>query len=114
MQCYVCGSDASDLIYVAENELSLTSMCTVATARVRVWSCETCSHLFNQPLLDTAAYYESGYNILLDHVDEDQIYSVTAGVITYRTDHQLQVMTDLLPLKSGERLLDYGCAKATG
>lgn len=112
MHCNVCGSLAGDPIYVAATDQSLTSLCKVTRGRVRVWSCQHCSHLFGSPLPDTDSFYENDYKILLDHEDEDQIYTVVDDKVVYRTEHQLNVLLDLVSLKSGARVLDYGCAKA--
>lgn len=112
MKCNVCGSADTVEIYRSGNDRSLTSLCEVMTGEVRVWSCQSCSHLFGQPLPDTEAFYDTDYKILLNHEDEDQIYEVKGDKITYRTDHQMAVLMDIAAPKENARVLDYGCAKA--
>lgn len=112
MHCNVCGSPAGDPIYVAATDQSLTSLCKVVRGRIRVWSCQHCSHLFGPPLPDTASFYENDYKILLDYEDEDQIYTVDGDKVVYRTEHQVNVLLDIVLLKPGARVLDYGSAKA--
>lgn len=115
--CNVCRAPLAAPIYESRSERSLTSLCELRPGRVRVWCCERCGHLQGEPLADTAQYYASGYRILLDHEDEDQIYETERGPdgaehIVYRTEHQLRVLLERLSLEVGARVLDYGCAKA--
>lgn len=64
------------------------------------------------PLEGTAEYYANDYKILLKNEEEDQIYEMVDGVVTYRIAHQLKVLKSKLRLHSGQKILDYGCAKA--
>jgi SAM-dependent methyltransferase len=64
-------------------------------------------------LTDTAAFYDVGYRISLDHEDEDQVYEVNGSQIVYRTEHQASTLLEKLKLTQGALLLDYGCAKAS-
>ena len=111
--CNVCGAALYTPIYDAGHDRALTSLCERRTGRTRVWSCVRCAHLRGEELVDTATYYASGYRILLDQDDEDQIYEMREGRIVYRTQHQVQVLQHKLALPIGTRLLDYGCAKAS-
>lgn len=111
--CNVCGAALDAPIYDAGHERALTSLCEQRTGRTRVWSCARCAHLRGEELVDNAAFYASGYRILLDHDDEDQIYEMREGHIVYRTQHQVDVLQQKLALPVGSRLLDYGCAKAS-
>jgi len=111
--CSVCNSTSTDLIFESLLGKVLTSLCEVQPGTVKVWQCRDCGHLFGEELADTRDYYANDYRILLTHEDEDQIYEMRDGKITYRTDHQLAVLERKLPLRAGMRLLDYGCAKAS-
>lgn len=113
MHCNVCHTKLGAPLYEAPSDHSLTSLCELRLGRVQVWLCPTCGHLRGEALPDTQDYYESNYRILLDHEDEDQIYSVQGEHIVYRTDHQVETLLSKLDLPSGARLLDYGCAKAS-
>ena len=114
MHCNICDSEMGDPIYESPSNIALTSLCELRSARTKVWLCSKCSHLRNEALPDTEDYYETGYRILLDQDDEDQIYEVQSeGKILYRTDHQVATLTQKLDLPTNCRLLDYGCAKAS-
>lgn len=113
MHCNVCHTKLGAPLYEAPSDHALTSLCELRLGRVRVWLCPTCGHLRGEALPDTHDYYDSNYRILLDHEDEDQIYSVQGEHIVYRTDHQVDTLLSKLDLPSGARLLDYGCAKAS-
>lgn len=113
MFCNVCRSELPPPIYEARSEQSITSLCQVHSGKVRVWSCQTCTHLCCEPLPNTVEYYESDYRILLDHEDEDQIYEVQGTTITYRTEHQIVTLLKKLYIPAGARVLDYGCAKGS-
>ena len=113
MRCNVCDSPLGSPLYEAPPGGSLTSLCERREGQVRVWRCASCGHLRGEPLQDERSYYQSDYRILLDHDDEDQIYEVQEGRITYRTDHQVRTLLQRLPLHAGTRLLDYGCAKGS-
>ncbi len=117
MLCNVCQAPLAAPIYESRSEQSLTSLCELRPGRTRVWCCEHCGHLQDEPLADTAQYYASDYRILLDHEDEDQIYETVRSPdgserIVYRTEHQLRMLLERLPLATGAYVLDYGCAKA--
>ena len=111
--CNVCGAELGTSIYDAGHDRALTSLCERRSGRTRVWSCTRCTHLRGEALADTTEYYSSGYRILLDQDDEDQIYEMRDGRIVYRTQHQVEVLVQKLPLPTGSRMLDYGCAKAS-
>jgi SAM-dependent methyltransferase len=114
MQCNVCGSDLGVPIYESESARSLTSLCELADARARVWSCAVCSHLRSPRMPDQAAYYATEYRISLGADDEDQIYEVRGDQVVYRTEHQIDTLFARLDPKHGALMLDYGCAKAAG
>jgi ubiquinone/menaquinone biosynthesis C-methylase UbiE len=113
VRCNVCDSPLGTPLYEAPSGGSLTSLCERREGQVRVWRCAHCGHLRGEPLQDERRYYQDDYRILLDHDDEDQIYEVRDGHITYRTDHQVRTLLDRLSLPPGARLLDYGCAKGS-
>lgn len=113
MLCNVCNTKLGSALYEAPSNQALTSLCELRAGRVRVWLCNNCGHLLGEPLDNNRDYYETGYRILLDHDDEDQIYEVRDGKIFYRTEHQVITILDKLALPQGARLLDYGCAKAS-
>ncbi len=113
MRCNVCDSPLGTPLYEAPPGGSLTSLCERREGQVRVWRCACCGHLRGEPLEDERRYYQADYRILLDHDEEDQIYEVRDGRITYRTDHQVRTLLDRVSLPQGARLLDYGCAKGS-
>lgn len=64
-------------------------------------------------MLNTDDYYDHDYRILVESEEEDQIYQVLDGIVTYRTEHQVQILLDKVELPSGAKILDYGCAKSS-
>jgi len=113
LQCNVCGQPLGEPIFRSTASRGLTSLCEPSDTPASVWACTTCGHLRGLALPDAAAYYATGYRILLDHEDEDQIYEVDGERIVYRTEHQLRTLLGKLALPPGAALLDYGCAKAS-
>jgi SAM-dependent methyltransferase len=112
-RCNVCESTLDSPIYDSRSEQSLTSLCQLYPGSTQVWSCSCCGHLMSNSFTQTEAYYANEYKILLNHEDEDQIYEVNNGEIVYRSAHQMSVLNHKIKIKSGYKILDYGCAKAT-
>jgi hypothetical protein len=112
--CNVCAAPLTHPLYQSEGPNSLTSLCQVRTGATRVYACNQCAHLQTEEMADAASFYESNYDILINSEEEDQIYEVKPdGTQFYRTEHQVQVLLNKLPLASGARILDYGCAKSS-
>lgn len=111
--CNVCESPLQAPIYDSHSKHSMTSLCQLHPGATQVWFCDKCGHILSSPLDHTADYYANDYKILLNHDEEDQIYEVVDGEVTYRTAHQLKVLNSKLELHSGQKILDYGCAKAS-
>lgn len=109
--CNVCQSPLSAPIYHSRADNSLTSLCQLYPGSTQVWFCKTCGHIMGSPLECTGEYYANDYKILLNHDEEDQIYEVVDGFVTYRIAHQLKVLNSKLRLHTGQKILDYGCAK---
>ena len=111
--CNVCAAPLTHPLYESEGANSLTSLCQVRSGATRVYACGRCAHLQTEEMVDAASFYEIDYDILINSEEEDQIYEVKPdGTQVYRTDHQVQVLLKKLPLPSGARILDYGCAKS--
>ena len=111
--CNVCATPLSHLLYESEGSQSLTSLCQVIPGTTRVYACAECGHLQTEEMADSVAFYESDYDILVHSEEEDQIYEVRPdGTQIYRTDHQVNILLETLPLPTGARILDYGCAKS--
>lgn len=113
LSCNVCAAPLTHMLYESEGAQSLTSLCQVRPGVTRVHACGQCAHLQTEEMVDAASFYESDYDILVNSEEEDQIYEVKPdGAQIYRTAHQVKVLLDKLPLPSGARILDYGCAKS--
>lgn len=110
--CNVCGSHERETVFRSQGNQSLTSLCQLLPGKVEVSFCSGCGHIQSNVLEDVDQFYESDYTILINHEDEDQVYETSGDEIIYRTDHQLRVLQEKLPLEAGMRILDYGCAKA--
>jgi 2-polyprenyl-3-methyl-5-hydroxy-6-metoxy-1,4-benzoquinol methylase len=113
LSCNVCAAPLIQPLYQSEGANSLTSLCQVRPGATRVYPCCRCAHLQTEEMADAASFYENDYDILINSEEEDQIYEVKPdGTKVYRTDHQVKVLLSKLPLPSGARILDYGCAKS--
>lgn len=81
--------------------------------RVAVAFCGACGHLQTEALADLGEYYDRNYKILIGSEDEDQLYAVVDGRKVFRTEHQVNTLLAKVPLPTGARVLDYGCAKSS-
>lgn len=110
--CAICGTPCGPALY-RTTERSLTSLCEIVAAPTAVYACPHCGHAQSAAFADVGAYYESGYDILVDSEEEDQVYEVRDGVPRYRTQHQVETLLDKLGLEGAVDMLDYGCAKGS-
>lgn len=110
--CRVCGSRSLSLLYESPGEWSFTSTQSPLPRKVHVEFCSGCGHAQTPPLEDIDEYYDTTYNYRNRDVDEDDIYSVDAGGIVYRAEHQARVLEQKLDLSMPLRILDFGCGKA--
>ena len=92
---------------------SITSVCTTVKSPTEVYFCSSCGHIQTLEMPDELSYYDETYNFLAESEEEDQIYVVEKGKVTYRTQHQVTTLLSKLNLSSGKRILDYGCAKSS-
>lgn len=109
--CNVCEHAPIEPVYVSANDQSITSLSQVCPGRTEVFFCDQCGHLQTAPLPNLGAYYEDQYRILLDSVDEDQLYRIDNGRKIFRVQHQVSTLLDKIVLPENARVLDFGCAK---
>lgn len=109
--CNVCGGRFERPIYVSDGPISVTSLCQLYEGRAEVYFCAACGHVQTTEIEGIAEYYDREYRILIDSDEEDQLYEVRAGTVTYRTDHQVRTLLSKLDPPHGACVLDYGCAK---
>lgn len=110
--CNVCNELLHEPVFDSASEHSITSLGELCPGTTRVWFCPSCGHIQSDPLANLEAFYANDYKILLNHDEEDQVYEVIDGKITYRNDHQLVTLNKKITLKPDQIVLDYGCAKA--
>jgi SAM-dependent methyltransferase len=113
MQCNLCGNSIDRPVYLAPNNLSVTSLRQLYPVRTEVYFCTRCVHLQTPELTDLTAYYDQTYRMLIDTDDEDQLYEVVGDRTIYRYPHQAETLLAKVSLPSGARVLDYGAAKGT-
>ena len=111
--CHVCGQPLQSPLYQSAHAVSITSLCEVRPERVAVAFCGACGHLQTEALADLGEYYDRNYKILIGSEDEDQLYAVVDGRKVFRTEHQVNTLLAKVPLPTGARVLDYGCAKSS-
>ena len=110
--CPICSLETNDVVL---NLASTTSVSSIGISRLEpliVWFCSTCNHAFKSEINDTKQFYESEYEISVKSDEDDQIYEIAEnGEITYRTQHQVNILLASGELNEKARVLDYGCAK---
>ncbi len=110
--CTICLAPLGPPVYESAESVSVTSLCEVRPGVTQVYFCGQCGHLQTPELPDVAAYYDTGYQILIASDDEDQLYLLSDGRMSYRSEHQAEVLQAKVHLPDGAKILDYGCAKA--
>jgi SAM-dependent methyltransferase len=110
--CNVCSSVLGPPVYESADNASITTMNKVIAGRTRVYFCDQCAHLQTSELPDLARYYAEEYAINLASDEDDQLYKVIDGKPVYRAQHQAETVLAKVALQPGQRVLDYGCAKA--
>ena len=113
MNCNLCDKPLTDKIYQSETARSLTSLCTLYESSTQVYFCHGCAHVQSIEIANIDNYYDSDYDILVESVEEDQVYEVVNGSTIYRTEHQVKTLIDKVELSSEMKILDYGCAKSS-
>ncbi len=93
--------------------MSLTSLGEVVKVNTQVFFCKNCGHLTSQDIDKIYKFYDEEYNININSEEEDQLYEVKKGKNYYRTEHQTNVLLTKNIIKSGWKILDYGCAKSS-
>lgn len=111
--CCICGTQIGKAIYSSEQGRSLTSLCQIHSSPTQVYACRQCGHSQSDAIADIDAYYDSNYDILVESIEEDQIYQVVNGQVIYRTEHQVNTFRNKVLIAPGMNLLDYGCAKSS-
>ena len=110
--CNVCAAPLGDPVYRSVDNASITTMNKIIPGRTEVYFCGACGHLQTTELPNLDAYYATEYEINLASEDDDQLYKVVDGRPVYRAEHQANVLRQKLRFTDGQRVLDYGCAKA--
>lgn len=110
--CNVCAGPLEGPVYTSPQARSITTMNTFVDGQTRVHFCPTCGHLQTSALFDLDKYYDSDYAIDAGSDEEDRVYEVKDGVVTYVSTYQARIVAKKLQLKAGDKVLDYGCGKA--
>jgi SAM-dependent methyltransferase len=111
--CSICSSRLDEPLYRSLSGKSLTSLCRIHPATTVVRICHDCGHLQTEVIADIDMYYDTQYDILVESVEEDQIYQVLDGKPIYRTEHQVKTILEKIDIGKHVDLLDYGCAKSS-
>lgn len=111
-RCRVCGSREINRIYAAEAP-SITSLTTALPVETAVFLCRACGHGQSADLPEIEAFYDTAYRISLDSDEHDQLVTDAAGRPQFRTALQADLVLRILNPQPGERLLDFGAAKAS-
>lgn len=109
--CRICGAALSAPIYEAPAP-AITSLTTILNVPTTIWLCDVCEHAQSPDIPDVQKFYDTEYQISAASEEHDQLYEMVNGRAVYRTDRQAEVVLELLQLRQGARVLDFGCAKA--
>src|ERR1700692_2684872 len=100
-------------IYNSGSNKSITSLSQIISGSTKVYYDSKIGHLQTNEIKDINKYYDEEYKFF-DQSDEDDIlYKVIDGKKIFRQQHQLDTLLSKVELKSGMKILDYGCAKGT-
>ncbi|MBI1280616.1 MAG: methyltransferase domain-containing protein [Anaerolineaceae bacterium] len=111
--CNICNQKLGEPIYVSPRNISVTSNADIVAIPTQVYFCETCGHLETPPFDDLESYYDTGYNILTDSDDEDQLYQSIDGQKAFRADFQLETLLKKQTISPNAKILDFGSGKGT-
>ena len=116
MKCVICGGLVKDLL-VLNSKQTVTSLGRLINANATVYSCPTCGHCQTKPDIDLNSYYKNDYKTLSASEEEDDVYEVVDGTVTYRAEHMVKVFSRKIAKYvntacSSIELLDYGCGKS--
>ncbi|AOO80383.1 hypothetical protein BHK69_07815 [Bosea vaviloviae] len=111
MGCRVCRSGDIRTIYQSPAP-SITSLTTTLPTPTSVFACPACGHAQSNDLPEASAFYDTAYRISLDTEDHDQIITDRHGQPVFRTELQTQLVLALLDPQPGQKILDFGAAKA--
>lgn len=111
--CNVCNHKFDEPVYESPRNISVTSNTEILAIPTRVYWCGNCGHLMTPPLENLDSYYDTGYNILTENDDEDQLYESVNGQRTFRADFQLDTLIKKVAIPGGGSVLDFGSGKGT-
>jgi 2-polyprenyl-3-methyl-5-hydroxy-6-metoxy-1,4-benzoquinol methylase len=110
-QCNLTQIEIQEPLHVSQGDLSITSMVSFQPGKTEVYFSDTIGHIVTKPPMNIQSYYDTEYTFSIDSEDDDQLYVFADGKQVYRLEHQAQTLFKKLPLQSGSKVLDYGCAK---
>ncbi|MEP6986341.1 MAG: methyltransferase type 12, partial [Chloroflexota bacterium] len=111
--CNICNQALGEPVYVSPRNISVTSNADIVPIPTQVYFCETCGHLETPPFDNLESYYDTGYNILIDSDDEDQLYQSVDGQKAFRADFQLETLLKKQTIPMDSKILDFGSGKGT-
>jgi 2-polyprenyl-3-methyl-5-hydroxy-6-metoxy-1,4-benzoquinol methylase len=100
-----------ELIYNSNSKESITSLSKYIQGDTKIFLDKDIVHLYTEPIYNADAFYDTEYNISIDTIDEDQLYSINGEKKIYRIQHQIDQFLLKNELFNGLKILDYGCAK---
>jgi SAM-dependent methyltransferase len=112
IQCNICSEQISQPLFASPGK-SITSLCEILPGKTEVHYCPACGHLQTLTIENIDDYYDTGYKILIDSEEEDQLYKVSGDKKIFRFDHQVNTLLEKMKIPEGSSILDFGCAKAT-
>lgn len=111
IQCNVCNTSVPRPLYRPPGEHSLTSLGELIHGHAEVYFCDECGHLQTQEIQNIDEYYDKQYKILIDSVDEDQLYKIEGNQKIYRYDFQAETALQKLQFSESSKVLEFGAAK---
>lgn len=109
--CRICQGPLDEPDFVSTPP-AITSISTLLDVSTQVFVCTQCAHAQTPNLEDIQVYYDTEYRISLQTDGHDQVYALDGDEVTFRTQHQADLMLET-DFPRGARVLDYGAAKAS-
>lgn len=109
----ITGSPLGAPLFRSALGVSVTSLSRTVPGPTEVFLDEACGHLQTAPLEDAGSYYDTGYRIVDASDEDDVLHDVVDGRCVFRQSSQEAALRAKVRIRTGMRILDYGCGKGT-
>ena len=111
-KCNVCGELKMRLVF-NQSAPCVSSVKSLVDSDMEVLHCQVCNHVQANNNIDLNTFYDVDYEISLDSDEHDQLHQDAKGNFVERTKLQAQILLNELSHKSDQKILEFGCGKAS-